>query len=93
MMLAYGVTLALTATLLSLMPAQDGLQAELRRLNWASYLVALAIVGVEAGFLLVYRWGCKIGLAAVLVNVIASLVLVPVALLVLEEHLNWVKIA
>jgi drug/metabolite transporter (DMT)-like permease len=73
-------------------PPKDGLRAELQRLNWASLLLAVAIVGIEFGFLLVYRSGWELGLAAVLVNVVASLILVPVAVLVFKDRLNWVNI-
>ena len=75
------------------MPTTSGVWAEVRRLNWASYLLAVSIVGLEVGFLLAYRTGWNIGLAAVLVNVVASLLLVPVAILVFKEQLNWVNIA
>ncbi len=93
LMVTYAAALCLTAVLLYFMPAKGGLWLEVRRLNWASYLLAIAIVGLEVGFLLVYRSGWNMGLAAVLVNVVASLLLVPVAILVFKERLNWVNIA
>jgi len=65
---------------------------ELRQLNWASILLAVAIVGIEFGFLLVYRSGWNLGIAAVVVNVVASLLLVPVAILVFKDRLTWVNI-
>jgi drug/metabolite transporter (DMT)-like permease len=89
----YAVAMLLTASLLYFIPARDGLWVEFRRLNWASYLLAVAIVGLEVGFLLVYRSGWNIGLAAVLVNVVASLLLVPIALFVFKDRLNWVNVA
>ena len=92
-MVTYVVAIVLTAGLLRFMPPKNGLWVELRSLNWASYLLAVAIVGLEVGFLLVYRSGWNIGLAAVLVNVVASLLLVPIALLVFKESLNWVNVA
>jgi drug/metabolite transporter (DMT)-like permease len=93
LMVTYIVALVLTITLLLFMPARGGIWAELRRLNWASYLLAVSIVGLEVGFLLVYRSGWNIGLAAVLVNVVASLLLVPVAILIFKDHLTWVNVA
>jgi len=45
--------------------------AEVRQLNWASYLLAFSIVGLEVGFLLVYRSGWNLGIAAVLVTTVA----------------------
>ena len=88
----YVVAIALTCGLMLFVPPQGGLMIELRRLNWASYALALSIVGLEVGFLLVYRSGWNIGLAAVLVNVVASLVLVPVALLYFKDRLGWINL-
>ena len=73
-------------------PTKIGFMAELKQLNWASFLLAIAIVGIEFGFLLVYRSGWNLGIAAVLVNVVASLILVPVAIFVFKDKLNWVNI-
>lgn len=93
LLVTYTVAMLLTASLLFIMSAREGMLVELRRLNWASFLLALSIVGLEVGFLLVYRAGWNLGLAAVLVNVMASLLLVPVALFVFKDRLNWVNIA
>jgi drug/metabolite transporter (DMT)-like permease len=88
----YSVALVLTLGLLAFLPAGAGLLSAVRQLNWASYLLAFSIVGLELGFLLVYRSGWSIGLAAVLVNVVASLILVPVALLYFKDRLSWLNI-
>jgi multidrug transporter EmrE-like cation transporter len=64
----------------------------LKQLNWATYALAFSLVGLELGFLLVYRAGWNIGIAAVLVNVVASLLLVPVALYVFKDRLSAVNI-
>jgi uncharacterized membrane protein len=92
LLVTYAVAMLLTVFLLLFMPIRGGLLAEIGRLNWASYLLAGAIVGLEVGFLLVYRSGWSIGLAAVLVNVVASLMLVPVALLYFRDRLNPVNL-
>lgn len=73
-------------------PIQKGLTIELKQLNWATFLLAIAIVGIEFGFLLVYRAGWNIGIAAVLVNVVATLILVPIAIFVFKDKLNWINI-
>jgi multidrug transporter EmrE-like cation transporter len=74
-------------------PVTDGITAELKRLNWASTGLAIAVVGIEFGFLLTYRAGWNLGIAAVLVNVVASLILVPVAIFIFKDRLNWVNVA
>ena len=91
-MATYAVALVLTAILAFFIPTRIGFLAELKQLNWASYLLAFSIVGLEVGFLLVYRAGWNVGIAAVLVNVVASLILVPVALVVFKQHLSWINI-
>ncbi len=89
----YVVSLLLCFMLLFFLPPEHGYAAALKQLNWASYVLALSLVGLEIGFLLVYRAGGNIGLAAVLVNVVASLILVPLAILVFKDRLSWVNIA
>jgi drug/metabolite transporter (DMT)-like permease len=91
-LVTYVVAFFLTLSLLLFIPTKNGILAEVRQLNWASYLLAFSIVGLEIGFLLVYRAGWNVGIAAVLVNVVASLLLVPVALFVFKQQLTWVNI-
>ena len=92
LVVTYLVALGIVLLTTFFFPAKNGLVFELKQLNWASFLLAIAIVGIEFGFLLVYRSGWQIGLAAVLVNVVASLILVPVAIFVFKDELNWVNI-
>ena len=88
----YVVSLILCFILLFFLPPENGFIAALRQLNWASYVLALSLVGLEVGFLLVYRSGWNIGIAAVLVNVAASLILVPVAIFIFKDKLSLVNI-
>ncbi len=93
LVVTYAVALGITLITTLLFPTPNGLAFELKQLNWASFLLALAVVGIEFGFLLVYRSGWNLGIAAVLTNVMASLILVPVAIFVFKDKLNWVNIA
>ena len=101
LIVTYAVALGITLIVALLFPAppalaggarENGLAFELKNLNWASFLLAIAIVGIEFGFLLVYRAGWNLGIAAVLTNVVASLILVPVAIFVFKDKLSWVNI-
>ena len=93
LLVTYAAAMVLTTALVRFMPGRKGTMAELPQPNWASYLLGVSIVGLEVGFLLAYRAGWNIGLAAVLVNVTASLVLVPIGLLVVRDKLNRINIA
>ncbi len=88
----YLVSVGLCLILLVFLPPENGLVAALGQLNWATFLLAFSLVGLEVGFLLVYRSGWQIGLAAVLVNVVASLILVPLAIFVFKDKLSLVNI-
>jgi len=92
LIVTYTVALGITLIVSFLFPAENGFVAEVKNLNWSSFLLAFAVVGIEFGFLLVYRAGWNLGVAAVLTNVIASLILVPVAIFVFKDKLSWVNI-
>ena len=92
LVVTYSVALVVTLIVALLFPAQNGLAFELKRLNWSSFLLALAIVGIEFGFLLTYRAGWHLGIAAVLVNVVASLILIPVTIFFFKDKISWINI-
>jgi len=93
LLVTYGVAFIVTLFTFFFFPAQQGVLTELKKLNWASVGLAVAVVGIEFGFLLVYRAGWNLGIAAVLTNVVASLILLPVAILIFKDKISWVNIA
>ena len=93
LLVTYAVSFVVVLFTFVFFPAKQGIMFEIKQLNWASVLLAVAIVGIEFGFLLVYRSGWNLGIAAVVVNVVASLILVPVAVFIFKDHLSWVNIA
>ena len=92
LLVTYAVAFVVTLFGFFFFPATNGITAELKRLNWASIGLAIAVVGIEFGFLLSYRSGWNLGIAAVLATVVASLILVPVAILVFKDKISWVNI-
>ena len=92
LLVTYALAFVVTLVGFVFFPATNGITAELKRLNWASIGLAIAVVGIEFGFLLSYRSGWNLGIAAVLATVVASLILVPVAILVFKDKISWVNI-
>lgn len=90
---SYAVALGLCVGLLLVFPLGETMVREVKKLNWASYALALALVGLEVGFLLAYRAGWKISTAAIIVNVAATLLLIPVGIVLFKERLSVVNIA
>ncbi len=92
LLVTYAVAFAVTLLGFFFFPVKNGIAAELKQLNWASIGLAVAIVGIEFGFLLTYRAGWNLGIAAVLVNVVASLILLPAAIFIFKDKISWVNI-
>jgi uncharacterized membrane protein len=91
LVVTYLTAAAATAAILAVGPERVSLAAGLRDLNWASYALGLAIVGLEVGFMLAYRAGWNISLAGLISSTTVSLLLVPVGLLFFREALSAVN--
>jgi multidrug transporter EmrE-like cation transporter len=92
LLVTYGTAFVVTLFTFFFFPAHHGVITELKKLNWASIGLAVAVVGIEFGFLLCYRAGWNLGIAAVLTNVAASLILLPAAILIFKDKISWVNI-
>jgi hypothetical protein len=65
----------------------SSLLAEFRKLNWASAAIGLTIVGVDLGYLLVYRSGWNVSLGSAFCNAWVALLLIPVGVALFKERL------
>jgi len=86
LLVAYLAAAAICALLLPVFPLGTSLQLALRQLNWASLALALAIVGLELGFLLAYRAGWSITTAGLISNTAVGILLVPVGVAFFRER-------
>jgi len=91
LLVTYAVAFIVTLLGFFFFPAANGVKAELTKLNWASIGLAIAVVGIEYGFLLTYRAGWNLGIAAVLVNVVASLILLPIAIFLFKDKISLIN--
>lgn len=92
LLVTYGAAFVMTLFTFFFFPTEN-VMGELKNLNWASFGLAIAVMGIEFGYLLMYRAGWNLGIAAVLVTVLASLILVPVAVFVFKDKISWINIA
>jgi drug/metabolite transporter (DMT)-like permease len=67
---------------------RKNLLLELSKANWTTYALGIAIVGLEFGFLCVYRAGWKISMANLYAGIILACVLIIVGFLLYKETLN-----
>ncbi len=78
-------------TLPVIFPLKKDLGSEIHQLNFASFALALALVGLEVGFLLLYRSGWRISIAAVVVNVTATVLLLIIGVVFFREKITLVN--
>lgn len=93
LVVTYGLAMILSLCLLPFFPLKTGLVEAFKQLNWASYVLAFALVGLEAGFLLAYRAGWRVSIAAIFVNATTTLVLIPIGLSLFKERLTPLNFA
>ncbi|HEX4948129.1 MAG TPA: hypothetical protein VFZ34_15765 [Blastocatellia bacterium] len=86
--IAYLMGIALCLLCQWLYPAEGSLTQAFRKSNWAVYGIGAGAVLVEIGFLLAYRQGWQISVTSMLVNMVISLVLIPVGLLLYKEKIS-----
>jgi len=88
LILTYLTAIIATLIVLPFFRPEGTLAEQIKSANWATYALGLAAVGLEFGFLLVYRAGWKISFAALFSNVMVTLLLIPLGLMVFKEHLE-----
>ena len=76
------------ATLLFLSPGGFEWRQELRQLNWTALALAAVIVGLDLGFLYLYRGGFEVSLGALVTQSAAALLLLVIGVAVFRERLT-----
>lgn len=92
LIITYAIALVLSFILYFIIPSSESLLVSIKGVNYTSYLLGAAIVGIEIGFLLMYRSGWKIGLAAPLTSSITNILLIFIGLVVFKEHISGLKL-
>ncbi|RIK61769.1 hypothetical protein DCC62_27410, partial [candidate division KSB1 bacterium] len=88
---SYVVAIAVSLFLLPKYLSGTTFLSALRTLNWSSIIVGIGIVGIEFGFLLAYRAGWQINVAALIASVLLALILLPIGTFAFQESWSWPK--
>ena len=70
----------------------EGIAAEMNRFNWTTYLMGLAIVGVEVGFIYAYKVGWEISTTSLVEFGISGILMLFIGFLVYSESITIRKI-
>ena len=93
LIVTYGVAALMCGGLLLFLPLKTTVAKALKQLNWATFALALAIVGLEMAYILAYRAGWRLSIAAVFVNTTVTILLIPIGLLAFREKLSLLNAA
>lgn len=72
---------------------QTALLPELKKLNWATLAMGAAVMGLELGYICLYRAGWKISLGSLVGNILLACVLLVVGLLLYKEAVTLRQLA
>jgi len=68
-------------------PGKDVL-GQVRLVNWAPILLGFVLVGLELGFILLYRAGWDISIGSLVCNIALAMVMIVIGYLFYKEHLS-----
>ncbi len=68
------------------------LSAEIREINWAPFAMGMAIVGLEFGYISLYKVGWNISIGSLIANIILALILVFIGVLFFKEQMSTHKV-
>ncbi len=84
----YLIGALITGTIFLVSVKPSNALTELGKLNWASFALGLAIVGLEAGTVFLYRAGWKVSVGAAVANIALAVVLLFVGYFLFREHIT-----
>ena len=91
--IAYVIGIALCAVCAAFYPGKKSVVESLKLSNWAVISLGVAAALIEIGFLIAYRAGWKISVAAVATNAAAAITLIPIGVLIFKDQLSLRNIA
>lgn len=65
---------------------------ELSNLNWTPFVLGLAIVGLEVGFIYAYKAGWSVSMASIVQGTALAIILIFVGFLLFKESITWNKL-
>ena len=89
----YLVGAVLSAVLFAVSVKPSGVFHEITKINWTSFVLGLAIVGLEAGYVFLYRAGWKVSNGALTANICLAVALLVIGFLLYKESISIRQVA
>ena len=88
LMVTYLVAAIISAIIFTYVVGPSNVTFEISKINWTSIILAIAIVGLEVGYVFVYRAGWTVSTATVVANIGLACVLIGVGYLLYKENVS-----
>ena len=92
LMVTYLVAAIVSGIIFVFMVGPSNIGVEISKISWISVVLALAIVGLEVGYVFVYRAGWTISTASVVANIGLACVLLAVGYFLYKENVSYNQI-
>ena len=92
LVVTYLVATIISAIIFSYAVGPSNIVGEMSKINWISVVLALAIVGLEVGYVFVYRAGWNVSTASVVANIGLACVLIVVGYVLYRENVSFNQI-
>ncbi len=86
--ISYTIAAVISLILFFVTSESKNIFSEIAKTNWASLVLGLSIVGLEFGYICIYRAGWKMSVASLVANITLACVLLIVGLLLYREVLS-----
>lgn len=71
----------------------NNILGDIHELNWASYILGVAVLGVEIGYMYMYRVGWNVSQASLIANILLAVLLIIIGILFYKEQIGMYQIA
>ena len=88
----YGVAMVATFLIFFFTRKGESVGVAFGKLNWTSYLLGIAIIGLELGYIFAFRNGWQVNMTSIVANIILAISLVVVGFLLYHEKLSITQI-
>jgi uncharacterized membrane protein len=86
--IAYAVGIVLCVVCALVFGEKKSFTDSIKASNWAVFVLGAAAACIEVGFLLAYRAGWRISVAAITTNVAVTAMLIPIGIIVFKDQLT-----
>ena len=87
----YGTAL-IGSMIVLLITKKTSIYEEMSNLKIANYIMGLIIIGVEGGYMLMYKNGWEVSKGSLIANIFIAIILIFIGALFFQEKLNFTKI-